>query len=129
MPMLDVHLVRYTAVGAANTLIGLSVIFAAKALLGLDDLAANLLGYAVGIAFGFVVNRAWTFGHTGDAGGALLRYCAVLMVAYSANLLTVLFAIDTLGMDGYAAQVLGVVPYFVVGYVGSRTLAFAPPRR
>lgn len=126
--MLDVRLIRYTAVGAANTLIGLSVIFAAKALLGLDDVAANLLGYAVGIAFGFALNRHWTFGHDGDALTALARYACVLVAAYSVNLLTVLYAIDVLGLNTYLAQAAGVAPYFLVGYLGSRLFAFAPSR-
>lgn len=126
--MIDQRLARYVAVGAANTLVGLSVIFAAKLLLGLDDVLANLLGYAVGISLGFLLNRNWTFEHDGDVAGALARYLCVLLAAYSVNLLTVLYAIDVLRINSYLAQALGVIPYFLVGYVGSRAFAFPQQR-
>lgn len=122
--MFDGRLIRYTAVGAANTLVGLTAIFAAKSLLRMDDVGANLFGYAVGIAFGFVLNRNWTFEHDGDVITALVRHVCVLLAAYSVNLMTVLYAIDVLGMNSYLGQAAGVPPYFLVGYVGSRLFAF-----
>ena len=39
---------RFLGVGAANTLIGLGVIYACKRLLGFGDVLANVSGYAVG---------------------------------------------------------------------------------
>jgi putative flippase GtrA len=128
MTMLDLRFIRYVTVGAANTLAGLTAIFAAKSLAGLDDVTANLLGYALGIAIGFFLNRSWTFEYGGDTAGALARYLCVLLVAYSANLVTVLYAIDVLRINGYLAQAAGVVPYFLVGYVGSRLFAFPQAR-
>ncbi|HSV50774.1 MAG TPA: GtrA family protein [Burkholderiaceae bacterium] len=122
--MLDFRLARFLAVGLANTVFGLSAIFACKGLLGLGDVESNLIGYGVGILLGFAVNKRWTFGHTGAAASAFVRYLLVLAVAYAANLATTLFAIDVLRLDSYLAQALGVIPYALTGYIGSRWFAF-----
>jgi putative flippase GtrA len=121
------RLLRYLSVGVANTLVGLLVIYACKWALGTDDALANLIGYGVGILLGFHVNKKWTFGHEGDYWTSLLRYLGVLACAYLANLVTVLYAIEGLGIDGYLAQPLGIVPYTLIGYLGGYYFAFSRP--
>jgi putative flippase GtrA len=115
---------KFAAVGLANTLIGLSVIYAAKWFLRFDDLAANLVGYGTGIAFSFAFNKRWTFNHFGDGPSAFFRFVAVLLVAYLVNLIAVIGALR-LGINGFIAQALGVVPYAVLSYLGSKHLVFA----
>lgn len=121
------RLARFVLVGLSNTLLGLLVIFACKALLGIADAAANLIGYALLIGLSFVLNRRWTFEDRGHPGKSLLRFLLVLAVAYVANLGTTLAAIG-LGVDSYLAHVLGIGPYTVIGYVGSRLFVFTAPR-
>jgi len=116
--------VRYVLVGVANTFVGLSVIYAAMYFLHVSDGLANSLGYLVGVIVSFVLNRNWTFGHTGSIAPALVRFVGVLVVAYFANLATVLVLIDALGVNRYVAQAAGVLPYTAVGYFGSRYFAF-----
>jgi putative flippase GtrA len=115
---------RFLGVGAANTLIGLGVIYACKRLLGFGDVLANVSGYAVGLMIGFLLNRHWTFGHTGNVRVAALRFLAVFGVAYSVNLLCVLLAIRAAGIDDYVSQAIGILPYTAIFYLGSRLYAF-----
>lgn len=124
MPLFDWPASRYLIVGVANTLLGLFVIYACKWLLGIGDIAANALGYGLGIAFSFVMNKQWTFAFEGPALPALARFLMVVAVAYLANLVTVLSLI-AIGLDSYLAQATGIVPYTLVGYIGSRFFAFA----
>jgi len=125
--MLDLPLGRYVIVGLANTFGGLILIFSCKAL-GMGDIQANLLGYGSGILLGFLFNKRWTFAHVGEWGSAFARYLAVLVIAYLANLTTTLSAIEILGVNSYLAQVAGIVPYTLAGYLGARYFAFAPSR-
>ena len=117
---------RYAAVGVANTALGLGIIFAAKAMLGLGDVGANVLGYGIAVLVGFALNKRWTFEHRGNVPRALLRYLVVLLAAYAANLCVTLVAIQGLHVNSYWAQAMGVVPYAVTGYLGSRFFVFAP---
>jgi putative flippase GtrA len=126
-PLLDFRLGRFAAVGASNTCVGLSVIFACKGWLGLGDVTANAIGYGVALLLGFALNREWTFEHRGKPAMAFLRYCLVLALAYAANLAATLFAIHVVHLDSYVAQVVGIIPYALVGYLGARLFAFASP--
>lgn len=118
---------RFLAVGVLNTCTGLAVIYAAKWLAHWNDVLANLLGYAVGLGVSFTLNRRWTFGHTGERLPALARFTAATAVAYGANLLTVLFALHSLGLNSYLAQALGVPAYTLVAYLLSRYFVFRRP--
>jgi putative flippase GtrA len=115
----------FVSVGAMNTMVGLLIIFGCKRLAGLGDIPANAIGYGFGIVLSFVLNRTWTFGHRGAIRPAFIRFLIVNGVAYLLNLVSVLIAIHALGINGYIAQVLGVGPYALTTYLGSRYFAFA----
>jgi len=121
--LLRLPLVRFLVVGIANTLTGLSLIFVAKWLVGVGDVAANAFGYGVGFLLSFSLNRSWTFGHQGSAGRAFMIFLAVQAAAYGFNLVTVVGLIS-MGVNSYLAQTLGVPPYTAISYLGSRYLAF-----
>jgi len=123
------RLLRFLTVGAANTAIGLFSIFAAMRFLDMSDAAANALGYAIGVTFSFVVNRAWTFGDGAPATKSLPRWLAVAGCAYLSNLAVVLAACRLLGVDAYLSQLLGVPVYSGVGFLGARCYVFREPAR
>ncbi len=115
---------RFLLVGVVNTLVGLSIIYAAKALLGMGDGWANACGYAVGVCVSFTLNRRWTFSHRGATAPAALRFLVVVAIAYAMNLLTVMLCIHGLAMNSYLAQALGVPPYTLTAFALSRLWAF-----
>jgi len=110
-------------VGAANTALGLLIIWTGKAL-GLGDVVANAVGYFIGIIVSFMLNKRWTFGFQGEAAVALLRFIGIFVVAYAANLGTVLGCIRITSIDPFWCQAFGILPYTAVLYVGSRWYVF-----
>jgi putative flippase GtrA len=114
---------RFVLAGIVNTLVGLAVIYLAKFVFAVGDVPANLLGYGVGLACSFVLNRNWTFGHRGPIKPALARFMTVQGVAYCLNLATVVALLRS-GLNGYLAQAGGVPVYVVAGYLGCRHWAF-----
>lgn len=128
MRLTDWTVVRFILVGGINTLFGLIVIFTCKWIFGLHDVLSNLMGYSAGITLSFVLNKQWTFRYSGILFPALVRFVFVLLVAYLANLATVLFLIK-IDIDSYHAQLMGVVPYTIFGFLGSRFFVFGHPRR
>ncbi len=121
----DGSVIRFGVVGLLNTFTGLAVIYAAKGFLGAGDAEANLTGYVAGMLLSFTFNKRWTFRHPGGALPAFFRFVAVILIAYLLNLLTVVGALD-LGVNGYLAQALGVIPYAVFAYLGCKHVAFVP---
>jgi len=117
---------RFLGVGAVNTVVGLLVIYAAKWFFGAGDIAANLLGYGVGMTLSFVLNSRWTFEFGGAWGPAFAKFIAVSVLAYGANLLTVLAAIHGLAVNSYVAQALGIPVYTLTVFLASKYLVFRP---
>jgi len=115
---------RFAGVGAINTVFGLLIIYAGKYAFGMGDVAANACGYGAGLVLSFFLNRNWTFRHTGEALPAFLRFLLVTVVAYVLNLSCVMGLIKVVGMNGYVAQAVGIVPYALGSYFGSRYFAF-----
>ena len=115
---------RFGFVGLLNTVLGLAVIFAAKAVLGLGDLAANLSGYGIGLICSFLLNRRWTFRHEGRALAASWRFGVAFAVAYGLNLATVFGLRDAMGVNPYLAQACGIVPYAISFYLMSAYYVF-----
>lgn len=119
------RLSRFAVAGAVNTVVGLGLIYAGMAL-GLADGVANFVGYALGISLSFFVNRRWTFDHRGPPGPAASRFAVAVMVAYLANLATLLLTRDGLELSPWLAQAAGVGPYAVVLYLLSHFWVFRP---
>jgi putative flippase GtrA len=118
-------LMRYLAVGLLNTAIGLATIYLAILIFHADDVVANVVGYSVGLACSFVLNRRWTFDSGASIAPQLLRFLLVMLVAYLANLGTVMGLTRLLAQNRYLAQAAGAIPYTLIGYLGSRFLAFS----
>lgn len=125
---LSFQFAKFVVVGALNTAVGLAFIFAAKALLGWGDLAANAFGYAVGLITSFLLNRTWTFRDRGRIRPTLLRFLGAFALAYLANLASVFALRDLAGVDSYVAQAAGVIPYTVLFFVASRLFVFLDRR-
>ena len=115
---------KFIVVGIANTFIGLLAIYLCKWLLGFSDALANISGYVTGLAVSFLLNRGWTFRHEGAMLPALARFLVIFALAYVLNLATVLIAINSFGVNSYLAQAIGIAPYTVFFYLGSRYFTF-----
>lgn len=121
-------LTRFLSVGLLNTAVGLSIIYLCKWLFGLGDVAANMSGYGVGIVISFYLNARWTFAYQGNMHAALVRFLAVMLVAYLANLVVVMTLIDAFGVNSYLAQACGTPAFTLTAFLGSRIYAFGATR-
>ena len=115
---------KFLGVGVANTLVALLIIYAAKWFANLGDVAANALGYGVGLLASFNLNSRWTFTHSGPQLPALAKFLLVALVAYGMNLLTVMVAIHYIGLNDYIAQALGIPPYTLTSFLASKYFVF-----
>ncbi|MBN2905366.1 MAG: GtrA family protein [Rhodobacteraceae bacterium] len=106
---------RFAAVGVVNTTVSFIIILSAKPWIGI--LAANALGYACGIAISFLLNRRWTFGHTGGTRAAIIGFSIVTAVAFVSNLV-VISSFQRAGFTYLVAQLAGSFSYTAISFVG-----------
>ena len=123
--MLLQQLRKFATTGLLNTLVGLSTIYLLMAL-GSHYAVANVAGYLVGLVISFVLNRYWTFNRRDAAVGKdAMRFVLLFLVAYSCNLALVAVAIEELLIPPAVAQLMGVVLYNVLNFVGMKFFVFS----
>jgi putative flippase GtrA len=116
-------LTRYLGSGVLNTLAGFTVIFLLMAA-GVSPVLANVSGYAVGFALGFVVSRKFVFVSDGRVAAEGIRYLLAFLAAFLANLMVLHLALGVQRWSATLAQVLAAVAYTGVMYLLSRFLVF-----
>lgn len=122
------QIARFAITGTANSVVGLFVLLAALRL-GYSDVAANFIGFAVGLTLGFVWNRQWTFAVEGRVSPAeVLRYLLSFACAWLLNITVVLIGVGA----GYAksplVHVAGVMTYSAAFFLMSRSFVFVPSK-
>jgi putative flippase GtrA len=118
-------LIKYSVVGASNTLLGLGIIYVAWGVFGIGDIPANILGYLVGFLWSYTWNKLWTFRKDGKPTDSLWRYALICAFAYAANLAVLSVLRMLLGTTSFFPHVIGILVYGGLSYVGSCYFAFA----
>jgi len=111
-------------VGGLNTAVGLLIIFGTKFFLEFGDVAANALGYSVGLAVSFFFNSRWTFEVCSPISRFAMTFIVAFALSYFFNLVVVLILISWFSVDSYFAQTVGVVTYTVSFYLLIKTMVF-----
>jgi putative flippase GtrA len=118
---------RFTAVGAANTLLSWSV-YALLASLGVQYLLASSVAFLLGALNSFTLNRRWTFRSRAQRVPEGLRFAAVQVVGLALDLALMYVLVDLAGVDHLIAQALSFPPASAVTFLLSRQWAFAGRR-
>ena len=116
-------LFRFLTVGVINTLLSITVIFCLKFFYSFSDVTANFIGYVAGLICSFILNKKWTFNHTGTLLQTVLKFILVFLVAYIANLMLVLLFIK-FGVNAYLSHLIGIPIYTAIFYLGSKLYVF-----
>jgi len=115
--------IRFLIVGASNTAITL-LAYAGAIHIGVRYLPAGAGAYALGVVNGFVLNRAWTFSHTGRIARSAVRYAAVTAIGVFLNLVLLRAAVG-LGVPRAAGELAAVAPVTLLTFALNRAWAFA----
>jgi len=108
---------RFLTVGVFNTAIGYAVIFFAMVVLALSPELSNVLGYAVGLVFSFVLSKTYTFRSAGKSHVEVLRFLLVFAIAYAANFAVLYVLLRLTAIHPVLCQILAGVAYIVCSYL------------
>ncbi|MEJ5349110.1 MAG: GtrA family protein [Desulfosoma sp.] len=114
---------RYILVGVLNTVLGYGIIFGLMAC-SFNPYLSNALGYMIGISFSYVLNKRFSFRSSAPDRIAFPLFLASLGTAYLANLAVLFSLLKFLAVNPYVAQIVAGGVYTLVGFLGSRYLAF-----
>jgi putative flippase GtrA len=120
---------KFAAVGATGYVVNLAVYTALLRGAGWHYAYAATVSFLVAVTNNYVWNRIWTFrdqrGHVGFQG---LRFFAVALVAYGANL-GILAALIAFGTNKVLAQAIAIVLVTPLNFVGNKLWSFKVPHR
>ena len=119
------RLLRYGAVGCANTAIDWCVFMILTELLHAAPPLGHAAGYVCGMTSNYILNRVYTF-RDGD-GGSLQRqlplFVAVSLISLGTSTLVV-WLLTRWGVNKYVAKVLSMAISTTINYLGIKTLVF-----
>jgi putative flippase GtrA len=118
---------RFLAVGFVNTLIGLTLIYGAMFFFNADPAVANAIGYSLGLAVGFMLNRLWTFDDRRSMSQSLPRYIIMAAIAYFINLSAMSLSIYYFGIGPYVSQLVAIGAYTTSMFFGCKWFVFRAP--
>ncbi|OHD73867.1 MAG: hypothetical protein A2177_14350 [Spirochaetes bacterium RBG_13_68_11] len=124
-PAILAEMVRYGLVGLVNTAVGLSVIYVAMQVLHWHYAVANVVGYCLGLAISFFLNKRFTFRSSrAITPREPLLFLLVCGASYAIQMGALVVCVEVLRVDGFSAQVLAMAVYAAVGYAGNKLITF-----
>lgn len=119
----DNTIFKFLVVGVLNTLLSLVIIFGLKYFYSFSDVVANFNGYIAGLICSFILNKKWTFNHTGQVSITIFKFTLTFAIAYIANIIFVLLLIKS-GVNAYLSHLIAMPIYTVIFYIGSKFFVF-----
>jgi putative flippase GtrA len=117
------HLGRFLVVGGLSVATDLGVLLALHAGLGWERSLAKGLSYVAGMALGFALNKAWTFGSRRQAWTEAPSYVLLYALTLAVNV-GVHRALHDLGLGGGLAFLGATGLTTVLNYLGLRYITF-----
>jgi len=126
----SVQFVKFGLVGVLNTIVHYLVFLLLFRIVGVAMIAASALGYMVGVANSFMLNRRWTFEVSGpSAGTEFVKFTVVNLVSLGMNLLALQLLVSLAGIMPEIAQVMAILCTLVVNFFGNKWWTFKKGHR
>ena len=122
----DVRLfARFATVGIASNALLYVLYLVLSVALGMQPVLAATVGWVVGVATSFLLNRSWTFGDSGPRTPTFLRYVLLYGTAYLLNMLLLLLLVDRAGLPHQLVQGVLIVVFGLTLFLGQQFWVFA----
>jgi putative flippase GtrA len=118
-------LFRFLIVGGASTIINYSAYFFLYSAIGVSYSLAFAVGFLVGVAFGYVLNKRWTFGMKEvSTPSIVMKYVAVYGISLALGLLFIQFLVEIATIPPLPANFCTILLTTCTNFVGTRYLVF-----
>lgn len=114
--------IKFCIVGAGNTLLTF-LVFSLLFTVGMNYLAANIIGYSVGVANSYFWNRRWVF-RTESSYKNLIRFISVNVLTLLINTSCLFILVDFLGIHELIAQLIATGIGMVINFTLNKIWTF-----
>ena len=129
--LMDEKLLRFIIVDVINTLVGMAIMFGLYNLAGCSYWVSSAANYTLTSILSYVLNKKFTFRHSGDVAGSALRFAVNIAVCYflayciAKPLIWWILSGSTPRVQDNVAMLVGMVFFTGFNYLGQRLFAFA----
>jgi len=116
--------VRFFIVGAAATLIHISVAALSISQFNLPVFRANLLAFLIAFVFAFSGHFIWTFRSQSHLARSLFRYFTISVSAFALNNLVLLTLVNTGVLSDIVSVILAAAVIPLISFTASRLWGF-----
>jgi putative flippase GtrA len=132
VPLGVLQFVKFGLVGGSGTLVNLAVFSVVIYLLDrgrshpptFHVYVANAAAFCVAVVTNFLLNRRWTFHHTGRVIPHFSRFLLVSLVGYGLNFLAITLIYHVAGVEEHVSQFLAILIVTPFNFIGSKWWAF-----
>lgn len=115
---------RFIVVGALNTLLGFTIVFALMYIFGVSPELSNLIGYSVGLFTTYFSHRKFTFNSNQAKFREFIKFVTVFCISYVSNFLFLFFLIHHLKVNSGVSQFLALMIYIVCSFLMNKYFVF-----
>lgn len=118
--------VKFLMVGGISTLINYGSFFGLFTWLQVNYIVASVSGYVLGLLFGYVLNRQWSFAEHKQPTmkREFMRYLGVYVFSLILNGLVLMLCVRWLQLDPRLANVVAIAVSTVSNFVGLKLFVF-----
>ena len=114
---------KFVVVGVTNTMGGYAC-YAALLALGLNYALALTLEYVAGIAYGFILNKRWTFKAQGKSVQQAWRFAALYGFIYVLNVTLLMLLVERWALSPFLAQIFILILLTLLSFVVQKRWIF-----
>lgn len=116
--------IRFILVGIVNSGLGYGIIFGCMYWVGLSPELSNVIGYMVGLVASYFIHRSYTFRSTQKRRTEFIYFVIVFLIAYFANLATLIVLVRAVGVHAGFSQVVAGAVYVSTSYLLNKYYVF-----
>ena len=124
----NTELVAYLFAGVATTIVNYVVYFIVTRWMGLGVMAGTWVAWALAVAFGYVVNKAFVFHTHCESMGALVKeavsFVTMRLVSLGMETVIMFVTVELLGMNDLVMKLLTNIVVIIANYVFSKLFIF-----
>jgi putative flippase GtrA len=126
------EMASFAIIGVINTIVGLSVMLGLYNLLNTGYWLSSAISYVVGSIVSYILNKKYTFRHTGNTVGTLIKFALNIAVcyvlAYSLAKPFVILVLSSFDWDvrivEQIAMIFGMCIFTGLNFIGQKFFAF-----
>ena len=120
------QVIKFGLVGVANTLFTFVLIFLLEKLMGFSYLIVNPISYLLPTISSFYLNKKWTFKSEGEVKKEGVLFFAVIGAAWLVQYGLLYLVVEKFQIDALIAQVIGMVMFTGMNFLGQKFITFRP---